>query len=251
MLPSLVTCPTMITAQSLVLAKRTSAAAHSRSCAGEPAAASDEDSRIVWTESMIRSCGRRWAADVRMSSRDCWLSKASFGAFSCRRLARSEIWATDSSPLAYRVCCPFERAAATCSSRVDLPIPSSPPSSVTEPTVSPPPNTRSSSLSPNERRSGESACSGKSSSELTAAEVPGSCRTPRTAVTASSESHSLQWVHWPCHLTASPPQARQTYSVWVRAKAPMLHVSRGLRGLDCVRTHRKCDQGRALRQPRC
>ncbi len=36
MAPSLVTCPTMMTAVPLCLAKRTSAAVHSRSCCAEP-----------------------------------------------------------------------------------------------------------------------------------------------------------------------------------------------------------------------
>ena len=69
-----------------------------------------------------------------------------------RRTARPATWASDSSPVTYsdgRVC---DICAIACSSRVDLPMPGSPPTSTTAPSTSPPPSTRSNSPMPVETR---------------------------------------------------------------------------------------------------
>ena len=52
----------------------------------------------------------------------------------------------DSSADTYKTEFELERLAASCKAKVDLPIPGSPPSSMVEPTVNPPPNTRSISI---------------------------------------------------------------------------------------------------------
>ena len=105
---------------------------------------------------------------------------------------------------------------------------------------------------PARARAAPSACPAE------AAAAFGRSRAPRTALTASSESHGLQCAHWPCHLSASPPQARQTYRVWVRATG-VNATPGGRKRVSCrVGDGRggkprpyNCDQDRALAVPRC
>src|SRR6266446_688906 len=67
--------------------------------------------------------------------------------------ARRRICSGDSSPETYRVGTPARsRRAAHWSSRVDLPIPGSPPTRTTEPGTTPPPSTKSNSSSPVRQR---------------------------------------------------------------------------------------------------
>src|SRR5260221_504780 len=77
-------------------------------------------------------------------------------ASSSRRSARSRSWSGDSSPETYSVETPWlSRRAAHCISSVDLPIPGSPPTRVTEPGTIPPPRTKSNSARPVRQRSNE------------------------------------------------------------------------------------------------
>ncbi len=67
-------------------------------------------------------------------------------------------WAGDSSPHTYKTLdSRSARAAAACSSRVDLPMPGSPPMSTSDPWTSPPPSTRSNSETPVASRSSAAA----------------------------------------------------------------------------------------------
>ena len=66
-----------------------------------------------------------------------------------RRSARARTCDADSSADTYSTRRPPRAtSAATCRASVDLPMPGSPPSKVAEPATSPPPNTRSSSVTP-------------------------------------------------------------------------------------------------------
>src|SRR6266568_4938422 len=70
-------------------------------------------------------------------------------ASSSSRSARRRSWSGDSSPDTYRVDTPWlSSRAAHCMSSVDLPMPGSPPTSVTEPGTMPPPRTKSNSARP-------------------------------------------------------------------------------------------------------
>src|SRR6266581_6347317 len=70
-------------------------------------------------------------------------------ASSSSRSARRRNWSGDSSPDTYRVDTPWlSSRAAHCMSSVDLPMPGSPPTSVTEPGTMPPPRTKSNSARP-------------------------------------------------------------------------------------------------------
>src|SRR6201994_2659382 len=101
-----------------------------------------------------------------------------------------------------------------CVSKVDLPMPGSPPTSSTEPRTKPPPVTRSSSVIPEERRGGAALLPLRLSSwkcrplrlerSDTGAEV--------TPVVSSSASvfHSPQESHLPCQRLNAAPQFWQT-----------------------------------------
>ena len=91
-----------------------------------------------------------------------------------RRFARSFSCLADSSPLTYSTRLPvLHKFAHTCSSSVDLPMPGSPPMSISAPSTMPPPNTRSSSLMPVDERTATS--SGISRRSMAEAPVPGRC----------------------------------------------------------------------------
>ena len=65
------------------------------------------------------------------------------------RSARKRTWDADSSPLIYNARIPtFAVCAATERRRVDLPTPGSPANKIAAPGTSPPPSTRSNSLTP-------------------------------------------------------------------------------------------------------
>ena len=148
MVPSLVTWPTMMTAVPLDLAKRTSSAVHSRSCDTAPAAAPAVEACTVCIESITNSCARRSPASARMAASSVSATTATPAAPSDSRCARRLTCATDSSPLAYTTAHEWATKSATCNSSVDLPMPGSPPSRITEPGTIPPPSTRSSSCAP-------------------------------------------------------------------------------------------------------
>ncbi len=59
------------------------------------------------------------------------------------------IWDADSSPETYKIFIPiWPKFSAICSSKVDLPIPGSPPTRTSEPLTSPPPKTTFNSAMP-------------------------------------------------------------------------------------------------------
>src|SRR5438046_8639674 len=81
----------------------------------------------------------------RRVSPSTWTAPAS----SLSRTARRRICSGDSSPDTYSVGTPaLSSRAAHCSSRVDFPMPGSPPTSTTDPGTMPPPNTKSNSSRP-------------------------------------------------------------------------------------------------------
>ncbi len=115
------------------------------------------------------------------------------------------------------------KAAPSCSSSVDLPMPGSPPISRAEPGTMPPPVTRSSSASPvgmraTCRRSGASVCNSTTRPlELRIRPEPG------VAAGASASStivfHSPQATHLPAQREATAPQLWQTN--WLLAALAM------------------------------
>ena len=110
--------------------------------------------------------------------------------------------------------------AAACSSRVDLPMPGSPPSSTSEPATRPPPRTRSSSPIPTgggapARRRPPSGTAGAARRPGPAprADGPGSSRT----TVSTSVFQSPQVRHWPSQRRTDAPQDWQTKRLSGRA----------------------------------
>ena len=162
MAPSLVTWPTMTTLTPVLFAKRTSCAVHSLSCVIAPAAVPIEASCTVWMESTMSSFTPSSRARAIMASRSVSATTRRCEPPTPSRRARKPICATDSSADRYSVGVWPAAWFASCSSSVDLPMPGSPPSNVTEPGISPPPRTRSSSPMPVSRRGSSVARSARS-----------------------------------------------------------------------------------------
>src|SRR6266536_6415789 len=102
-----------------------------------------------------------------------------------------------------------------CSSRVDLPIPGSPPSKTTPPATSPPPSTRSNSSIPVASR-GLSSVSTLASGR-TALDPPVSAakrEAGAAAIASTSVFHAPQCGHCPCHLLLWPPHSVHAYAVF-------------------------------------
>src|SRR5690348_3628152 len=129
------------------------------------------------------------------------------------RAARIRTCSGDSSPETYSVDTPAcSSRAAYCSSRVDLPIPGSPPTNTTDPGTIPPPSTKSNSRRPVcqrctavvdklERRTGRT-----SSGPRCHPRSPAAVR-PRTSST--SEFHAPQASQRPPHFGCSAPHSLQ------------------------------------------
>ena len=130
------------------------------------------------------------------------------------RRARSPTCLRLSSPVAYSTGTVGDSAAAACSSSVDLPMPGSPPISVTEPATRPPPSTRSNSPEPVGNRAASAVAAEPSVCATPAGGAPAARATVRAfsrgALIADSVFHAAQAGHWPCHLGLLSPQALQT-----------------------------------------
>ena len=141
-----------------------------------------------------------------------------------RRSARRRTWWADSSAETRRARCPAAaRATSTCKSSVDLPIPGSPPSKVTEPGTRPPESTRSNSSTP----------VGTAAASATSTEARGTGMAPRSrSPTARSSEpsrasstrvfHSPHVGHRPTHRAEMEPQSRQRCRLAVLAIPCML-----------------------------
>ena len=111
----------------------------------EPAASIN----MVWIESITTTSGRTSRITSAIVSRFVSLKNESGPHTVPIRLARSLICFNDSSPETYKTFCSCPaRFRQTCRSRVDFPIPGSPPTSTREPRTTPLPSTRSSSANP-------------------------------------------------------------------------------------------------------
>jgi hypothetical protein len=145
-----------------------------------------------------------------------WISASTFTCEwpSPRRRERNATWAPLSSPVTYRVFCPLRCSeSSACSSRVDLPMPGSPPISTTPPSTMPPPSTRSSSSWPVGVRAMSTAS--MSPRVTTSAVLASEAKRFLAGVVLSgidsiSVFQALQLGHLPSHLGLVPPQSEQT-----------------------------------------
>src|SRR6266487_2515530 len=212
--PPFVTWPTSSTAGPASLANRMSRAADSRTWPTFPGAPSSSSVYVVWIESTNTTrlpSARAWCsiASSRVSP-STWTAPAS----SVRRSARSRTWSGDSSPETYSVRMPAcSRRAAHCSSRVDFPMPGSPPTSTTEPGTMPPPSTKSNSRRPvcHRSRRGPPPRADRRTGGLPDGETRFLSGRPLDRPTASSTSvfHAPQESQRPAHFGCSAPQSVQ------------------------------------------
>ena len=104
--------------------------------------------RMVWIESMTTRPGLVASINPQISSTSLSATREMFSCGTPRRSARSLICRTDSSPVTYSTSRLLLTSPHSCKRIVDLPMPGSPPISVTLPSTMPPPSTRSSSPIP-------------------------------------------------------------------------------------------------------
>ena len=153
--PSLVTCPTRTTAIPSPLANSISRTAASRTWPTLPAAPSSSSTVAVWIESTTTRAGRADRATSTIRS-DVVLGEDRDRLARRRRPAgpgaRPGAGPAPPTPRRWRTGRAPPTPAATWSSSVDLPMPGSPPSRISEPGTMPPPRTRSSSPMPVGRR---------------------------------------------------------------------------------------------------
>src|ERR1041385_4160227 len=131
-------------------------------------------------------------------------------------------WCADSSPETYSVEWPAAPSlAASCRSKVGLPIPGSPPMSTIEPGTTPPPRTKSSSCIPDDQR--VISVPVTSRRRVATATLPPPARPfdpfrrrsdPELAAFAAIGSstsvfHSPQASHLPCHFAYDAPHSEQ------------------------------------------
>ncbi len=202
--PSFVTWPTRNSAKPLVFASRTSVWAQHRTWLMEPGAEVNSVDSSTWIESMTTTCG----AVLRMASITAstwvWASKAMAEEAKPSRTARSFVCRKLSSPLTYKT---RTRAAlrrpAMDSRRVDLPMPGSPPTSVTDPGTIPPPSTRSSSPIPVGMRAVSSSATSASGVGVTDSSVRMPALRGASSTTSSTSAFQApQEGQRPAHLMA-------------------------------------------------
>src|SRR5439155_26252291 len=118
-----------------------------------------------------------------------------------------------SSPLTYSTFLRCDRFASACSSKVDLPMPGSPPINTTPPATSPPPSTRSHSSMPVPQRGTSSASISTRLSTGALRANPACCVEKRLPVASTMVSttvfHCSQAGHCPLHLLLTPPHSVQ------------------------------------------
>ena len=114
-----------------------------------PGALSTVSAHMVWIESMITRSGFSVSIVVKILRRFVSAPSCTVADPKPNRWARMRTCALASSPEIYSTFNPAsENRAAACSSRVDFPIPGSPPTKIAEAGTKPPPKTRSSSSIP-------------------------------------------------------------------------------------------------------
>ena len=126
------------------------------------------------------------------------------------RLQRSFSWETLSSAETYKTFFSSAKNPATSVSRVDLPIPGSPPSNTIDAGTMPPPSTLSSSALPERiraKRSSFTSLSGRGRSKRAARSF--ACGRG-SAISSTKLFHAPQFGHFPSHLGLRAPHSAHT-----------------------------------------
>src|SRR5215207_4549646 len=180
---------------------------------------------------MITIDGSTWSiADITLAS-DVSASNQRSGRTDANRSARRRTCWALSSAVTYSA--RPGHHASSCSSRVLLPMPGSPPSNVTEPGTIPPPSTLSSSPMP--VGCGLLVCG--STSPISCGFDPAGAMDGTSPVAASSSTsvfHCEHNTHCPTHLGCVVPHSLQTYSTrWVLVRAIPVSMARGYDTHEC------------------
>ncbi len=147
--PSLVTWPTRRSGTPLDLARRVRRSTQARTWARLPAGWASSGSETDCSESTTTRAGRWRSTAASIASTSGPSSASRWRGTGPMRAARPLTWVSDSSAEASMTSTPRAATdASTWNSRVDLPMPGGPKRSVTDPPTTPPPRTRSSSLTP-------------------------------------------------------------------------------------------------------
>ena len=129
-------------------AVRINAFVASLTCGTLPAAEEIASCVIVWIESIITISGFNSFMLSKISSTSVSVTRYRFSVVTPKRSARILICPSLSSPETYSIFLSSPTFSQICKSSVDLPIPGSPPTRISEPLTIPPPSTRSSSFKP-------------------------------------------------------------------------------------------------------
>ena len=216
--PSFVTCPIKIVMQPEFFANTIKSRVHSRSCVAHPGVPASSLLYTVWIESITSTCGFTSRACSRIFSR--FVSQRSIMSLpeTFKRSLRSFTWHALSSPLTYSALTPAAFiVASVVSTKVDLPMPGSPPISTRLPGAKPPPSTRSNSeFAVLKRRVSSAATSFSSTTLCTGPPRPRPARpAPSTAFSTTcslSVLHAPQNGHFPAHLGVVLPHSVQRYT---------------------------------------
>src|SRR5581483_3395356 len=218
--PSLVTWPTNTTDTPRCLAIATRSPAHARTCVTLPGVPVASGSCTVWIESITTTdgCSASIAVatdGIAVSARIQRCGGSSPGSRSARRRT---CWADSSADTSRHFSPPDAMADIACSSSVDLPMPGSPPTSVTDPGTSPPLSTRSSSPRPVERAVAVEWSTSPSSCGSVRGPAGRRSRVDATASTSSTNVfHSPHVGHFPAHRNAVAPQSVHRWIVFAFA----------------------------------
>ncbi len=216
-LPSLVTWPTSTIGTPRRLASTTSAWAHSLTWVTEPAEEETRWSTIVWMLSITTSVGAVRSIAVTTPARVVSFAIHRSGRTADSRSARSRTCWALSSALTYNVVPGHQ--ASSCISSVLLPMPGSPPSSVTDPATIPPSSTRSSSAIPVGCGAASRASMSWSSLSDDIATTPGGAPAIVSAASPNVSSTSVfqapQPEHCPDHFGWAVPQSTHAWIVLV------------------------------------
>ena len=215
MLPSLFICPIRMMGVLVSLAYLSNDAAHSLTCDTLPGEDSMASVDMVCMESMTTRSGFTLCIWVNMFSNEVSHTMRQSDDRFRRRSARSLSCRALSSPDTYNTFRSGMRNTV-CNTRVDLPMPGSPPNKTNEPGTMPPPSTRFSSSSCMSRRaSSVPAMSDRGRGRFCLpldADAKDVCRTVVSCRITSStnEFHAPHEGHLPTHLGESCPQLVHT-----------------------------------------
>ncbi len=209
----MVTCPTSSTATLRRLASTASCWAHSRTWVAEPGEEATRSSAIVWMLSTSTSSGATSSIAATTPRTDVSEAIHTWSMAVVRRRARPLTCCWLSSALTYST--GAGHPAASCIANVLLPMPGSPPSSVTDPGTSPPPSTRSSSATPVGRGapSEPSTSARRQTGARGRSERPGSPASATATVSSTIEFHAPHPAHCPDHLAWVVPHSTHASTV--------------------------------------